>query len=69
MYIKPLSTILHSHTNSPHSFADDIQSQMSAPPVDVSKYIISVHTSIIMVIMVIHKRNSSRVHIALSLKK
>ena len=32
MYIKPLSAIVDSHSIIHHSFADDSQSQMSAPP-------------------------------------
>ena len=37
MYIKPLSAIIDSHTIKHHSFADDLQLQMSAPPVEVSE--------------------------------
>ena len=33
MYTKPLSAIIDSH----HSFADDLQLQMSAPPVKISE--------------------------------
>ena len=32
MYIKPLSAIIDSHSIMHHSFADDLQLQMSAPP-------------------------------------
>ena len=32
MYIKPLSAIIDSHSITHHSFADDLQLQMSAPP-------------------------------------
>ena len=32
MYIKPLSAIIDSHSITHHSFADDIQLQMSTPP-------------------------------------
>ena len=32
MYIKPLSAIIDSHSVMHHSFVDDLQSQMSAPP-------------------------------------
>ena len=32
MYIKPLSAIIDSHSVIHHSFSDDLQSQMSAPP-------------------------------------
>ena len=37
MYIKPLSAIIHSHSIIHHTFADDIQLQMSAPPDKISK--------------------------------
>ena len=32
MYIKPLSAIIDSHSIIHHSFVDDLQLQMSAPP-------------------------------------
>ena len=32
MYIRPLSAIIDSHSIMHHSFADDLQLQMSAPP-------------------------------------
>ena len=32
MYVKPLSAIIDSHSSMHHIFADDLQSQMSAPP-------------------------------------
>ena len=32
MYIKPLSAIIDSHSNTHHSLADDKQLQISAPP-------------------------------------
>ena len=32
MYIKPLSAIIDSHSIIHHSFADDLQLHMSAPP-------------------------------------
>ena len=32
MYIKPLSAIIDSHSIIHHSFADDLQLQMSVPP-------------------------------------
>ena len=37
MYIKPLSAIIDSHSIIHHSFADDLQLQMSAPPDRISK--------------------------------
>ena len=37
MYIKPLSAIINSHSIMHHSFADDLQLQMSAPPDGISK--------------------------------
>ena len=37
MYIKPLSAIIDSHSTIHHSFADDLQLQMSAPPDDISE--------------------------------
>ena len=37
MYIKPLSAIIDSHSIIHHSFADDFQSQMSAPPDKISE--------------------------------
>ena len=37
MYIKPLSAIFDSHSIIRHSFADDLQLQMSAPPDDISE--------------------------------
>ena len=37
MYIKPLPAIIDSHSNIHHSFADDLQSQMSAPPYRISE--------------------------------
>ena len=37
MYIKPLSAIIDSHSIIHHSFADDLQLQMSAPPSGISE--------------------------------
>ena len=37
MYIKPLSAIIDSHSIIHHSFADDLQLQMSAPPDRISE--------------------------------
>ena len=37
MYIKPLSAIIDSHSIIHHSFADDLQIQMSAPPGGISE--------------------------------
>ena len=38
MYIKPLSAIIDSHSVIHHSFADDLQLQMSAPPLEYLSY-------------------------------
>ena len=38
MYIKPLSVIIDSHSITHHSFADDIQLQMSAPLIEYLSY-------------------------------
>ena len=38
MYIKPCSAIIDSHSIIHHSFADDLQSQMSAPMMDYLSY-------------------------------
>ena len=37
MYIKPLSAIIDSHSIMHHSFADDLQLQISAPPDRISE--------------------------------
>ena len=37
MYIKPLSVIIDTHSIIHHSFADDLQLQMSAPPDRISE--------------------------------
>ena len=37
MYIKPLSAIMDSHSITHHSFAIDMQLQMSAPPDEISE--------------------------------
>ena len=37
MYIKSLSAIIDSHSIIHHSFADDLQLQMSAPPDEISE--------------------------------
>ena len=46
MYIKPLSAIIDSHSIKRHSFADDIQLQMSAPPDKISKLLYSMQSCI-----------------------
>ena len=46
MYIKPLSAIIHSHSIIHHSFADDSQLQMSAPPYRISELLHSIQSSI-----------------------
>ena len=38
MYIKPLSAIIDSHSIIHHSFADDVQLQMSAPLIEYLSY-------------------------------
>ena len=43
-YIKPLSTIIDSHTIIHHSFADDLQLQMSAPPDRLSELLHSMQS-------------------------
>ena len=46
MYIKPLSAIIDSHSNIHHSFADDLQLQMSAPPDRISELLHSIQSCI-----------------------
>ena len=46
MYIKPLSAIIESHSIIHHSFADDLQLQMSAPPDRISELLHSMQSSI-----------------------
>ena len=46
MYIKPLSEIIDSHSIIRHSFADDLQSQMPAPPDRISKLLHSIQSRI-----------------------
>ena len=46
MYIKPLSAIIDSHSIIQHSFADDLQSQMSAPPDRISELLHSIQSFI-----------------------
>ena len=46
MYIKPLSAIIDSHSIIHHSFADDLQLQMSAPPDRISELLHSMHSCI-----------------------
>ena len=62
MYIKPLSAIIDSHPIIHHSFADDLQLQMSAPP----DRIFDLLHSMIIIIMVIFKCYFSGELIALS---
>ena len=45
-YIKPLSAIIDSHSIIHHSFADDLQSQMSAPPDRMSELFHSIRQCI-----------------------
>ena len=46
MYIKPLSAIIDSHSIIHHSFADDSQLQMSAPPDRISELLHSMQSCI-----------------------
>ena len=46
MYIKPLSVIIDSHIIIHHSFADDLQLQMSAPPDRISELLTSMQSCI-----------------------
>ena len=46
MYIKPLSAIIDSHSIIHHSFADDLQLQISAPPDRISELLHSMQSCI-----------------------
>ena len=46
MYIKPLSAIIDSHSIIHHSFSDDLQLQMSAPPDRISELLHSMQSCI-----------------------
>ena len=46
MYIKPLSAIIDSHSIIHHSFADDLQLQISAPPDRISELLYSMQSCI-----------------------
>ena len=46
MYIRPLSAIIDSHSIMHHSFADDLQLQMSAPPDRISELLLSMQSCI-----------------------
>ena len=46
MYIKPVSAIIDSHSIIHHSFADDLQLQMSAPPDRISELLHSMQSCI-----------------------
>ena len=46
MYTKPLPAIIDSHSIMHHSFADDLQLQMSAPPDNISELLHSVQSCI-----------------------
>ena len=46
MYIKPLSDKTDSHSIMHHSFADDLQLQMYAPPYDISELLHSMQSCI-----------------------
>ena len=44
VYIKPFSAIIHSHSIIHHSFADDMQLQLSAPPDEISGLLYSMQS-------------------------
>ena len=46
MYTKPLSAIIDSYSTIHHSFPDDIQLHVSAPPVKISKLLHSMQSCI-----------------------
>ena len=46
MYINPLSVVIHSHSIIHHSFADDLQLHMSAPPDRISELLHSMQSCI-----------------------
>ena len=46
MYIKPLSSIIDSHSITHHSFSDEIQLEMSAPPDKISELLHSIQSCI-----------------------
>ena len=46
MYIKPLSTIIDSHSIIHHSFPDDLQLHMSAPPDKISELLHSMQSCV-----------------------
>ena len=46
MYTKPLPAIIDSHSIKHHSFADDLQLQMSAPPDGISELLHSMQSCI-----------------------
>ena len=46
MYIRPLSAIIDSHSIIHHSFVDDLQLQMSAPPDKISELLHSMQSRI-----------------------
>ena len=46
MYIEPLSAIIDSHSIMHHSFADDLQLQMSAPSDRISELLHSIQSCI-----------------------
>ena len=55
MYIKPLSAIIDSHSIIHHSFADDLQLQMYAPPERIYELLHSIPLLIITIIITIIK--------------
>ena len=52
MYNKPLSAIIDSYSIIHHSYADDLQLQMSAPPDRISELLHSMQSCIIIIIII-----------------
>ena len=69
MYIKPLSAIIDSHSIIHHSFVDDLQLQMSAPPDRISELLHSMQSCISDVkawaTVNMHKLNDSKTELML----
>ena len=73
MYIKPLSAIIDSHSIIHHSFADDLQLQMSAPPDRISELLHSMQSCICDVnawaTLNMHKLNDNKTELMLVTSK
>ena len=73
MYIKTLSAIIDSHSIIHHSFADDLQLQMSAPPDKISELFHSIQSCICVVKACttanMHKLNDSKTELVLVASK